>query len=360
MKKLLAILLALVMIFAVAACGGTPAGSDPDTGIKLALVTDYGTIDDGSFNQGSWEGLVAYAQEHGISHQYIQPTDETTADYIDAIELAIEGGAILVVTPGFMFRNAIYDVQTIHPDVKFVLIDSVPESLDEVQHIAPNTVAVLYAEQESGFLAGYAAVMEGHRDLGFVGGIPVPAVVLFGTGFVEGAEYAAAELGLSAGDVTIRYHYSYTFWPTPETQALSAAWYDDGVDVIFAAAGGAGFSVMAAAEAANGYVIGVDIDQANASPTVITSALKGLKASVYSIITDFYNDRFPGGQMKVFNAALDGVGLPMNTSRFNNFTQAQYDEIFARLAAGEFNLSTTLGPEAHLGLRLAIVTLIDV
>ena len=355
MKKLLAIVVALVMLFAVAACGG-----GADTGIKLALVTDYGTIDDGSFNQGSWEGLVAYAEANDISHQYIQPADETTADYIDAIELAVEGGAELIVTPGFMFRHAIHTVQALHPDVMFVLIDSVPESPDGALFIAPNTVAVLYAEQESGFLAGYAAVMEGHRELGFVGGIPVPAVVLFGTGFVEGAEYAAAALGLSPGDVTIRYHYSFTFWPTPETQALSANWYNDGVEVIFAAAGGAGFSVMAAAEAAGAYVIGVDIDQAGASPTVITSALKGLQASVYSIITDFYAGNFPGGQRKVFGAAEDGVGLPMNTSRFQNFTQAQYDAIFARLAAGEKTLSTDIGADAHLGLNLSIVTLIDV
>ena len=358
MKKLLAILLALVMLFAVAACGG--GGSDADSGIKLALVTDYGTIDDGSFNQGAWEGLVAYATANDITHQYIQPADETTADYIDAIELAIEGGAELVVTPGFMFSSAIYEVQTLHPDVKFVLLDAVPESQDGVEHIAQNTVAVLYTEHESGFLAGYAAVMEGYRELGFVGGIPVPAVVLFGTGFVEGAEYAATELGLSPGDVTIRYHYSFTFWPTPETQALSAGWYNDGVEVIFAAAGGAGFSVMAAAEAAGTYVIGVDIDQASASPTVITSALKGLKASVYSIITDFYNGSFPGGQKKVFDAAQDGVGLPMNTSRFQNFTQAQYDAIFAKLAAGQVRLSTNIGADAHLGLNLSIVTLIDV
>ena len=117
---------------------------------------------------------------------------------------------------------------------------------------------------------------------------------------------------------------------------------------------------MAAAEAANGYVIGVDIDQAAASPTVITSALKGLKASVYSIITDFYNGSFPGGQKKVFNAALDGVGLPMDTSRFQSFTQAQYDEIFAKLAAGQVSLSTDIGPEAHLGLSLSIVRLINV
>ena len=359
MKKFIAIAIALVMLFALAACAGGGTGSGG--GIKLALVTDYGTIDDGSFNQGAWEGLVAYARENNIEHQYIQPVDETTADYIDAIELAIEQGAELVVTPGFMFSNAIFAVQALYPDVKFVLLDSVPQNPDtEENYVASNTVAVLYAEQEAGFLAGYAAVMEGFTDLGFIGGIPVPAVVLFGTGFVEGAEYAAAELGLGAGDISIRYHYSMVFWPSPDVVEMSNSWYNDGVEVIFAAAGGAGFSVMAAAENANKKVIGVDIDQSGASTTVISSALKGLKPSVYSIITDFYAGKFPGGQEKLFNAAVDGVGLPMSTSRFNNFSQVQYDAIFAKLAGSQINLSTTLGPDAHLGLNNKLVDLIHV
>jgi len=382
MKKVLAFV--IVMMFAFTACSPAaapppaatpapapaPAASAPapapaptpdeePTGIRLALVTDYGTIDDGSSNQGSWEGLAAYAEANNISHQYIQPAAVSDAAYVDAIELAIVGGAELVVTPGFLFAAAVYEAQDLFPDVKFVLIDAQPNAGDG-PFVADNTVAVLYAEEESGFLAGYAAVMEGHRELGFIGGIAVPAVVRFGTGFVEGAEYAAAALGLDTGEVSIRYAYAGTFSPAPEVQTMAAAWYNDGVEIIFAAAGGAGFSVMAAAEAANGLVIGVDIDQADASPTVITSALKGLQASVYSVIEDFFNGTFPGGQAKIFNAALDGVGLPMETSRFENFTQAQYDAIFARLASGEIPVSTVVGAEAHLNLNISLVELIPI
>ena len=401
MKKILALALALAMIFVVVACGNgdngavtspppagnggggeqspPPAGNggggeqspppggngeeeDPpvdDGRIRLALVTDYGTIDDGSFNQGSWEGMVAYALEHGISHQYIQPAEVSDAAYVDAIELAVIGGAELIVTPGFLFAAAVYEAQALFPDVAFVLIDSVPRGPDG-PYVAQNTVGVLYAEEESGFLAGYSAVLEGHRELGFIGGIAVPAVVRFGTGFVEGAEYAANELGLAAGEITIRYTYAGTFSPSPDVQTMAAAWYMDGVEIIFAAAGGAGFSVFAAAEAANALAIGVDIDQSGASETVITSALKGLQASVYQVIEDFYNGRFPGGQEKIFNAALDGVGLPMATSRFQNFTNAQYDAIFARLASGAINLSTTIGADAHMNLNISLVELIDI
>ena len=328
-------------------------------GIQIALVTDYGTIDDGSFNQGSWEGVTAFAGARGIPHEYFQPAEVSDAAYIDAIALAIQGGAEVIVTPGFLFAASVYEAQDLWPDIHFVLIDAQPNAGDGPR-VANNTVAVLYAEQESGFLAGYAAVMEGHRSLGFIGGIPVPAVVLFGTGFVEGAEFAAQQLGLAAGEVTVNYAYAMTFSPSPEVQTMAASWYADGVEIIFAAAGGAGFSVMAAAEAAGALVIGVDIDQHDASPTVITSALKGLQASVYNVLEDWQAGRFPGGQAKVFDASLNGVGLSMDTSRFQNFTQAQYDAIFAQLASGDIVLSTTLGAEAHLGLDISLVNVIAI
>ena len=381
MKKILALLIVAMLVLAACASPApapapAPAAPDatpeatpaPDTtpdpapgGMRVALVTDYGTIDDGSFNQGSWEGVVAFAAPRGMAHEYIQPAEVSDAAYIDAIALAIEGGAEIIVTPGFLFAAAIYEAQDLWPDVFFVLIDAQPNLGPGTDaRVAQNTVAVLYAEQESGFLAGYAAVMEGHRSLGFMGGIPVPPVVLFGTGFVEGAEFAAQQLGLAPGDITINYTYAMTFSPAPEVQTMAAAWYADGVEIIFAAAGGAGFSVMAAAEAAGALVIGVDIDQAGDSPTVVTSALKGLEASVLNVLEDWEAGNFPGGQVKVFNAALDGVGLSMDTARFQNFTQAQYDAIFGQLAGGEIALSTTLGAEAHLGLDIEIVEIIHI
>ncbi|MCL2863934.1 MAG: BMP family ABC transporter substrate-binding protein [Lachnospiraceae bacterium] len=393
MKKFIALLMVMVLAGALIACAGNDDTTTTDTvveadtdddagaddaqaddtdavveqddsgdwdGIPIALVTDYGTIDDGSFNQGSWEGVVAYAEENGIPHQYIQPAEKTDAGYLDAIVLAIEGGAQIVVTPGFLFEVSVGEAQSMFPDVKFVLIDGRPDIGEDAPYIADNTVAVLYAEEESGFLAGYAAVMEGHTSLGFIGGIAVPAVVRFGTGFVEGAEYAAAELGLAEGEITINYAYAGTFGPSPEVQTMAASWYNEGVEVIFAAAGGAGFSVFAAAEAAGALAIGVDIDQAGASDTIITSALKGLEASVYSILSDFFAGNFPGGTEKIFDASLNGVGLPMETSRFENFTQAQYDDIFQRLANGEVEVSTEVGPEAHLNLNLSIVEVVNI
>lgn len=334
MKKSIALLLILMMTLTLAACGSpAPAGSSSSAGtFELALITDIGSIDDKSFNQGSWEGMRDFAVDNGITHKYYQPTEKSTAAYLSAIELAVRGGAKVIVTPGFLFEEPIFIAQDKYPDIHFILIDGVPRSGDYSEfRTEKNVVGVLFAEEQAGFLAGYAAVKDGNRNLGFMGGMAVPAVVRFGYGFVQGAEYAAEVLGLAPGSISLNYHYTGGFAATPEVQTLSASWFQSGVEVIFAAGGAVGNSVMAAAEQAGAKVIGVDIDQSGESQTVITSAMKGLGASVYSVLEHFYAGTFPGGQALVMDASNDGVALPMATSRFNTFSQADYDEIFAKL-----------------------------
>ena len=342
MKKISVILLVVLaaLSLALTACGGG-SGSGSGSGqrgetFELALVTDIGTIDDKSFNQGSWEGLVQYAEEKNISHKYYQPAEQSDDAYLTTIDLAVKGGAKVIVTPGFLFEVPIYTAQDRYPDVHFILVDGAPHdaSYDNFK-TANNTVGILYAEDQAGFLAGYAAVKDGYRSLGFMGGMAVPAVVRFGYGFVQGAEKAAQELELARGSVTINYHYTGNFVASPEAQTMSASWYNSGVEVIFACGGAVGFSVMAAAEAGtNKKVIGVDVDQSGESPTVITSAMKGLRPSVYACVADYYDDKFPGGKTLTFEAANEGVGLPMETSKFQNFSVIDYSNIFFELAAG--------------------------
>ena len=333
MKKIFAILLTLAMAFSLVACDDAAQGDV----FEIALITDIGTIDDRSFNQGAWEGVVKYATENNITHTYIQPTEQGDDFYLNAIDLAVTNGAKVIVTPGYLFETPIFVAQDRYPDVKFVLLDGSPFNGDwgaPEWNIASNTVSIFYAEEQSGFLAGYAAVMDGYRNLGFMGGMAVPAVVRFGHGFVQGAEYAAQELGLPDGSIPLNYFYTGVFEPQPEIQTRAAAWYNDGVEVIFACGGGICFSIFPAAANANAKVIGVDGDQSVESPTVITSAMKLLTESVYVALQRFYAGNFPGGEELLFSAQNMGVGLPMDTSQFTTFSQAQYDVIFARLANG--------------------------
>lgn len=335
MKKLLVLLTAVVLIFSHAASGNA---------YDLALITDLGTIDDKSFNQGSWDGLKDYAVKHGISYKYYQPVEKSTVAYLTAIELAVKGGAKVVVTPGFLFEEAVFMAQKSYPNIRFILVDSIPGK-DGEYFIAKNTVGVTYAEHEAGFLAGYAAVKDGMTKLGFMGGMAVPAVIRYGHGFVQGAGVAAQELGLKA--VSIKYHYTGGFDANPEVQTLAASWYRSGTEVIFGCGGAVGNSVMAAAEATkNGKVIGVDIDQSSESPTVITSAMKNLSNSVYKLIEQHYAGTFPGGSHIVFNAANGGVILPMKTSKFKTFSQADYDKIYSRLTSGAVKIDSGIDGNA--------------
>ncbi|MEG1812334.1 MAG: BMP family ABC transporter substrate-binding protein [Clostridia bacterium] len=301
----------------------------------VAMITDVGTIDDKSFNQGTWEGIVAYCEANKISHQYYKPAAKSTEAYLDSIEQAVTNGAKVIVTPGFLFEEPIYIAQDMYPEVTFVLLDGNPHNADYSEfRTEKNAVGIVFAEEQSGFLAGYAAVKEGFTKLGFMGGMAVPAVVRFGYGFVQGADQAAKELGIP--EVAMNYYYTGGFDATPEAQAMAASWYADGVECIFACGGAVGNSVMAAAKAAGAKVIGVDVDQSAESETVIASAAKGLAAAVEQTLSAYYAGTFPGGQSLVLGAAQNGVTLPMPEGRMVNFTTADYDTIYAKLVSGEY------------------------
>jgi len=335
MKKMFLALALFMSIFTLAACGELEQ-------VEIAMITDYGDIDDESFNQGTWEGIVAFAEDRGIAHEYYRPADVSDSDYINAIDTAVADGAQIIITPGFLFERAIYESQQNHPDVKFILLDAEPRSEDDEYVVADNTLSIFYEEHESGFLAGYAAVLEGHTNLGYMGGIAVPAVVRFGIGFIAGAHYAADQENVELTFPDDRYTYLGTFDAGPDVETQAAGWYDGGTELIFAAAGGAGGSVMSAAEDADAWMIGVDVDQSGESDRVLTSAMKALAESVELALEAHYDDdAFPGGETWYLGAADDGVALPMETSRFSTFTQQDYDDIYDTIASGDFVVPAT-------------------
>jgi basic membrane protein A len=335
MNKKLLPLLALPLLLAACATQET---------YKIAMVTDVGDIDDKSFNEGTWQGILEYAEANDITHQYYKPTSVDNTEYINTIDLAIQGGAEVIVTPGFLFETPIFLAQDQHPDAKFILLDGVPHNADySIFRQEDNVLSILYAEEQSGWLAGYAAVADGFRSLGFMGGMAVPAVVKFGVGFMLGAQAAAVDLELNENAVTVQYHYTGDFADTPENAATAETMFQDGVEVIFAAGGAVGLSVMSEAESAGKKVIGVDVNQgpggADLSDTVITSAMKGLGASVVQALEVFYEGNWEedaGGQVWVLDATNDGVGLPTDEASwgFDNFTVAEYEDVYAGLAAG--------------------------
>ena len=356
MKKVFGIfLLALLTVGALVACSAKT--------YEIALITDVGNIDDKSFNEGSWNGVKEYAEANKISYAYYRPSEDSEAARVETIGSAIEKGAKVVVCPGYLFETAIYQVQDTYPDVNFVLLDGEPHTDDyATYHTASNVHCILYQEEQAGYLAGYAAVKDGFTELGFVGGMAVPAVVRYGYGFVQGADAAATELGAT---VNIKYYYANAFAGSDGLETLVSGWYTGGTEVVFACGGKLYTSVVAAAEASTaGKVIGVDVDQVAESTTIISSAMKGLTVSVVQALTALYDNNgvWPtayAGKTSVLGAAQDGIGLPTATASwgFANFTLAEYTTLFNKLVAGTVVVSSAI--DAHPAVTTVTVDYID-
>ncbi len=353
---------ALATTMAFTACGSSNSNSGNDSsksndtttsvdskneesadGYEVALVTDIGTIDDKSFNQGAWEGVEKYGEEKGVSYKYYKPVEKTTVAYEDTMKLAIEGGAKVVVCPGYLFEQAVYELQTEYPDTKFILIDGEPNDGSGTYKTAENTLPILFEEDQAGFLAGYAAVYDGYTKLGFMGGLALPAVMRYGYGYIQGADYACEELGIDS--VELKYNYTGTFTASPEVASAAAAWYQSGTEVIFGCGGGIGNSIMSAAEDANAVMIGVDVDQSSESDSVVTSAMKLLSNAVYDGVKSYFDDEFKGGETVTYDASVDGVGLPMDSSKFKKFDEKTYEDIYAKVKSGEVKIDNDVTKE---------------
>ena len=359
-KKLLSLLMASTIgLGLLTGCGSTNSDSAAGSA-KIGMVTDSGTIDDKSFNQGSWEGIQRSKDELGTDIKYLKPDGTTIADYSTKIKDLYDGGYKFIVTPGFKFEGAIFEAQDKYKDAKFVLIDGVPnngKSGDEnVSKIGENTVAVSYAEHEAGFMAGVAAALElKEGDLGFLGGMEASAVQKFNWGFQQGVAYANETFGtkMTIKEENVQYQGSFD---SPEAgQQIAATMFDRGVKAVFAAAGGTGTGAITEAKARqtkgeNVWVIGVDSDQydegiyADGKSAILTSAMKKIDQTTYSLIKDLVEkNEFPGGQQLVLTASEDCVGLPEKNPNLSADTTAKCDEVFAKIKSGEIKVSSAKG-----------------
>lgn len=329
----------VLMTFALVGCGGSEDTATEDTGsdvvqADIVLVTDAKSVDDKGFNEYSWKGVVEYADAHGITKNYYMPTEQTTEQYLAQMASAVAGGAKIIVCPGYLFGDAVGEAQEMYPDVKFICIDFEPTG-----GATENSLGVVFEEEESGFLAGYAAVKDGFRKLGFDGAMAVPAVKNFGYGYLAGAEYAAEELGLAAGDVTVDYSYTGEFAEKPEYVTADQALYAAGTEVIFGC--GSPRNAFEACDKFNAtaetpvWAIGVDSDCSDQCEKCLTSALKNLTPVVSAIIGTIYDGTFEGGKSNTYCVKDEALALPMATSQFTTFTQADYDAIYGKLTSDE-------------------------
>ena len=355
MRKILAVLLLAGLVMGLfsgcsqPAIENTAATDSCVNGTKIAFLTGEGGIKDQSFNEFSYKGVVDFSKEYGLSCYFIEPEDTSEEALTAAIDQALQDEAGVIVLAGSLYAKPCLTAAVKNPGTLFLGLAFTPMEMGTAQ--APGNVAMLlHREEQSGFLAGYAAVSDGYKELGFLGGMDAPAVVRFGHGFVQGAERAAAALNIEG--VHMKYTYSGFFSPNDQVEAAAKAWYQEGTEVIFSCGGGIYESVLKAADAEDGLMIGVNVDQSDLSPRVITSATKDLRGSVHHALSAAARNHmnWPGtyaGSCRLVGVTEDCVGLPMETSRFHSFSPEMYEVIYSAIA----NASVSVDPGSNPDYR---------
>lgn len=318
----------------------------------ISLVTDYGNIDDKSFNEGAWNGVVSFAEKNGYKKNFYRALYDADSERVKAFEQAVEEGADVVVCPGSEFESVVYKVQNKYKNM-ILLIDTEPKDEKGNVSIGNNVHCIVYKEEEVGYLAGYAAVMEGYRKLGFLGGIDFDAVKRFGYGYAQGIEAAAKELKLDKKKVELKYWYTGGFEPTEEITEEMNNWYKDGTEVIFSCGGGIIYSVISAAkEDKDRKIIGVDVDQSSESDQIIFSAMKGLETSVEEALTKLKNNNWKwpdtmAGETTKAGVAEGYVGLSATDTswRLKNFSIEEYNKTYKIIQNGQLNIISDKMPK---------------
>ena len=409
MKKFLALTLALVMSLSLVACGGkktddtktdepdqkTEQPAENEGAYKVAMITDYGDITDQSFNQTTYEACKAFAEDNSIEFSYFRPAGDNTADRVAMIEKAVDEGFNVIVMPGYAFGGAIVEAAPEFPDVKFIALDVAagdlletavakagesydynPSNWDLNKYVdMSNVYCAVYQEELCGYMAGYAAVKLGYKNLGFLGGMSVPAVVRYGYGFVQGVDAAAADMGLT--DVKVNYIYGGQFFGDADITAVMDTWYQGGTEVVFACGGGIYTSAVDAAKKVGAKVIGVDVDQAGViakyagvDGMTVTSAMKGLYPATYDTLTDVIVngnwDKYVGkiatlGLVSGTDPEANYVQIPMGdgTQWSDSFTQDDYKAMVKDMFDGKITVSNNTSSDVSAADFATVITVDD-
>lgn len=342
MKRTITIVLIMTLVLSLVSCGNKVNDKEAksDKGCQVAMIVDGAELEESSFSKDTWDSVKKVSDENDLKCKYFVTENPSKDTYLASIQEAVGEGAEFIILPGSSFETAAYAAQSAYTDVNFLIIDGVPHDENNTYATSANTVSMVFAEEEAGYLAGYAAVKEGYTKLGFLGGQALPSIKRYGYGFVQGAAAAAAE---KETKIDMYYNYTGSFAESDEAEKTAKTWYKDKTEVIFACGGAMNKSVVKAAEASDKKVIGADIDQSSLSDTIITSAEKNLEKAIGDILGDYAKDKFVGGMAFNYAAKNNGIALEMKNSKLKNFTEDDYKAVFSKLKSGEINLKKDTG-----------------
>lgn len=360
MKKFLALFLSLTLLLALTACKAAEAASGaqqeqrivtaptddatfvyqpedptvtPAGGETIALVTGVSGTESGA-DAMLWQGVQTFASAYGYTATTQTAEGDSSADVETALRTAAESGAKLVICRGDAAATALYRIQENYPDVHYLLFDDEPHNDDYSAYKTANLVhCVLFQEEQAGYLAGYAAVIDGYTSLGFVGAREIPGIVRYGTGFLQGAEAAAEQQGET---VNLKFWFADTYDENDAVTQRMADWYNGGVSLIFVSGGTLYKSAAQAAEQTGGKVMAGDTNVTELSDSILASAVKCYNAAVQRQLYEFFTagswSTQNAGQTERVGITNAEVALESDTSwRLDSFPLDDYRSLYEDL-----------------------------
>lgn len=318
-----------------AADGDEPEDALQDRGALIAFAAGsaYG-LDNGP-DAAVWRGVQTFAATFGYAAQSFVTQDETPEACAAVLREAAESGAELVVCRGDAMAGALFELQRSYPTVSYLLLEGEPHSEDYASYETTiNTHCVLFAVEQAGYLAGYAAVREGYTALGFVGADSMPETVRYCTGMMQGAEAAAEREGQQ---VRLEVWLVGSGAADDAVTARMSSWYADGVQLIVPAGGRLVESCIAAAQASGSRVLNAGWDAAALDPSVLSSTLLNYSVVTQRKLYDFFTAGNWGDQAsrtERLDASAAAISMPLTGWPFSRFTREDYTELYTGLYDG--------------------------
>lgn len=318
------------------------AGAKVDaSALKVGLAYDIGGRGDASFNDSAAAGLDKAIADMGVKKENTKelsagPADDESAKQTRLRQLATEGFNP-VIAVGFAYTEALKVVAPQFPNVKFALVDSVVEG-------ATNVTPLTFAEHEGSFLAGVIAAYQSKKcHVGFVGGVKIPLIEKFETGYEQGAKAAAPKVKVEKQYITPAGDFS-GFQDAPKGSEVAKGQIDKGADVIYQAAGASGKGVFSAAKAGGVLAIGVDSDQynqatvADSKDVIVSSMLKRVDVAVYNFIQAVAKNDLTS-LPKTFDLKVDGVGYATSGGKIDAKLQGILEGYKAQIIEGKIKVA---------------------
>ncbi len=341
------ILLFCLGLFLISSCGARTE-AQKQCQIKVGIVFDIGGKNDRSFNAAAWEGVKKAQRELPICLYDVEPGNPTSIE--PAMRAFAEKNFDLIIGVGFAQGPIMQKVATDYPNIKFAIVDGV---IFEADGKTPkkNVASLVFREHEGSFLVGMIAAAKSKSGvLGFVGGMDIPLIHRFETGFEEGAKSVNPNIRVIDNYVGV----TDTAWNNPgKGKELALSQISQGADVIFTAAGNSGLGAFDAVEQlgknpdgeAKNFVIGVDSNQNGQRPGyVLTSMVKRVDVAVYDAVKEVLSGKFEGG-FHVFGLDKDGVAYAMdgnNEALIPEDVRQRVEQSRAKIISGEIKVTDAM------------------